>query len=223
MKKIILQYINNLPNRIAAVLFTVVLFIFTSACSHEKNEVVGSFSSENDIPTMQTWDVNMIHSDSGVPRLRMKTKEWLMYDKASEPYWLFPKGLYAEKLDSVFQAEAYIQCDTALRYTNKDLWVFSGNVEIKNLTGRRLFTQKLYWDRIKKKMYSDVYTHMELEDGAFVDGKNGFESDERMNNFVGKQIVDGDAGDSFLQKMTKSDSVSVVPVDSLRTDSVKSR
>lgn len=221
MKNIAFQYIENIPTRIAVVLFISVIII--SSCSGEKKEVVDAFSDETEVPTIKTVDVNSLYSDSGVPRYRMIAKEWLMYEKSREPYWLFPQGLYVEKFDSLLMPEAYVQCDTARFYKNKDLWELTGNVEVKNLNGRRLFTQKLFWDRIKKKIYSAVDVLVEDEDGTFMESGKGFDSDERMENFIFREMIDGDAGYISFQKKVASDSLSALQADSLRIDTVKTK
>ena len=213
------RYTENLSTYITAILFIVVIFV--SSCSGEKKEVVSAFSDETETPTIKTLDVNSLYSDTGVPRYRMIAKEWLMYEKSRDPYWLFPEGLYVEKFDSLLQAEAYVQCDTAWFYKNKDLWELAGNVEVKNLNGRRLFTQRLFWDRIKKKIYSEVDVLVEDEDGTFMESGKGFDSDERMENFIFREMIDGDAGYISFQKKVASDSLLAAQSDSLRVDSVE--
>ncbi len=221
MKDITFRYIENMPTRIAAILLVAVILV--SSCSGDKKEVVGAFSDETEVPTIKTLDVNSLYSDSGVPRYRMIAKEWLMYEKSRDPYWLFPQGLYVEKFDSLLKPEAYVQCDTACFYKNKDLWELTGNVEVKNLNGRRLFTQKLFWDRLKKKIYSAVEVLVEDEDGTFMESGKGFDSDERMENFIFREMIDGDAGYISFQKKVTADSLASLKMDSLRTDSVKTK
>ena len=94
-------------------------------------------------------------------------------------------------------------------------------LEVKNLNGRRLFTQRLFWDRIKKKIYSEVDVLVEDEDGTFMESGKGFDSDERMENFIFREMIDGDAGYISFQKKVASDSLSAVSSDSLLVDSVK--
>ena len=89
--------------------------VFTS-CKKEKKAIIDSFSDPKDVPSLSTFDVNTLISDSGVTRYRIQAKEWRVFDKADEPYWYFPQGIFVEKFDSGFNTESFILSDTAIFY-----------------------------------------------------------------------------------------------------------
>ena len=111
----------------------------------------------------------------------MNAKEWLVFGKAKEPYWYFPKGIYVEKFDTLFQSEASIQADTAYNYEKKSLWKLVGNVKIESLEGTRFETSLLYWDQKEEKIYSDKYIRIEEEDKVITG--IGFESNQDMSQY----------------------------------------
>ncbi len=84
----------------------VVFALLGAACSRSKNKMVSSFDDMSAVPTLRTLDVETLISDSGVIRYRIKSPEWLIYENAPEPYWLFPRKLYVEKFDSILGTEA---------------------------------------------------------------------------------------------------------------------
>ena len=86
----------------------VMLLLLTQACSGEHKEVVEVTFDPETTYTMKTTGVISLISDSGVTRYRANAKEWLVYGKAKEPYWYFPKGIYVEKFDSLFHAEGAV-------------------------------------------------------------------------------------------------------------------
>ena len=101
----------------------------------------------------------MLISDSGITRYRLVSKLWLIFDKAKEPYWFFPKGLYVEKYDTLFHTEGFIKADTAYNYSRKHLWKLVGNVKIVSLQGSKFETSLLYWDQREAKLYSDKFMY----------------------------------------------------------------
>lgn len=158
------------------------MLVLLISCGKSNNEVVEAFSDPADVPTLKSLDVTTLVSDSGITRYRITTKEWLMFEKAKEPYWYFPQGIYVEKFDSLFNTEAFIHGDTAIFYKNKQLWELNGNVKMENIQNERFETQQLFWDQRAKRIYSDKFIHIEKED-KIIEGY-GFESNEPMTKYT---------------------------------------
>ena len=160
----------------------VMLLFFMLACSGEPNEVVEVTFDPETTYTMKTTGVISLISDSGVTRYRANAKEWLVYGKAQEPYWYFPKGIYVEKFDSLFHTEASIEADTAYYYDKQGLFQFVGQVEVKSLQGERFETEELFWNQKEDKVYSDRFIRIEQED-KIITGV-GFESNQNMTRYT---------------------------------------
>lgn len=184
-------------------LVVVMLLLLSGSCSKETKEVVEVEFDPETTYLMRTTDVSTLISDSGITRYRAIAKEWLMYSKAKEPYWYFPEGIYLEKFDSLFQAEATVKADTAYFYEKKDLWKVIGNVEIKNMEGEFFETELLYWDRKEGKMYSDQFIRIEQKDQVITG--IGFESNQDMSKWT-------------IFNSTGIFPVSETPADSVQTD-----
>ena len=187
----------------------VMLLLCNTSCQREKKEVVDvSFDPETTY-TLRTTEVSTLISDSGITRYRLNAKEWLVFGKAKEPYWYFPEGIYVEKFDTLFQAEASIQADTAYNYEKKSLWKLIGNVKIESLEGTRFETSLLYWDQKEEKIYSDKYIRIE-EDDKIITGI-GFESNQDMSQY---KIFDSQG--VFPMSESANDTISkAVSVDSI--------
>lgn len=69
--------------------------------------MVKAFSDPHKVPSLSSFDVTTLISDSGITRYRIKAKEWLMFENAKEPYWLFPQGIYVEKFDENFPCRCF--------------------------------------------------------------------------------------------------------------------
>lgn len=166
----------------AAPWVAVMLLFLTLACSGEHKEVVEVTFDPETTYTMKTTGVISLISDSGVTRYRANAKEWLVYGKAQEPYWYFPKGIYVEKFDSLFQTEESIVADTAYYYDKQGLFQFVGQVEVKSLQGERFETEELFWNQKEDKVYSDRFIRIEQED-KIITGV-GFESNQNMTRYT---------------------------------------
>ncbi|MDR0758318.1 MAG: LPS export ABC transporter periplasmic protein LptC [Tannerella sp.] len=156
------------------------LFFFTS-CSHDKKEFVDIVFDPETNYTMKATDIFTLVSDSGVVKYRAEAQEWLIFDKAKEPYWYFPQKVHVEKLDTLFRVEAGFDADTAYYYSKKKLWKFIGNVDARNTAGERFETSLLYWDQNTEKVYSDQFIRVTKDD--IVNTGIGFESNRTLTNY----------------------------------------
>lgn len=159
----------------------VMLLLLTASCGKEKKEVIDVIFDSETTFTMQAKDVSSLISDSGITRYRMNAKEWLIFGKAEEPYWFFPKGVYVEKFDTLFNTEASIKADTAYFWEKLDLWKLVSNVEIENLEGERFETSLLFWSEKEERIWSDQFIRIERE-GKVITGI-GFESNQTMTDY----------------------------------------
>lgn len=199
-------------------------FLLIISCSKPVNEVVDSFKDKREVPTMTTLDVVSLVSDSGITKCKFDTKEWIMYEKAQEPYWLFPKKFYLEQFDSLYNTVASVRGDTAYFYKNKKLWKVIGNVEVINKDNVTFTTDLLYWDQISKKIYSDKFVKIVRDD--FVATGQGFESDETMSNYKftnSTAEIPWQAQPQNLNDSLNSDSLAIEVAinDSLRREDIK--
>ncbi|MGL4292457.1 MAG: LPS export ABC transporter periplasmic protein LptC [Bacteroidales bacterium] len=194
-------------------LFVFVGMLVLPACSKPKNEIVESFSDKLEMPSLHSEDVSTLISDSGVTKYRITTAQWDMFEKGQEPKWYFPKGIFVEKFDSLYQTEASIKGDTAYFYKNKKLWHLINNVEIFNQAGDRFETDELFWDQRKQQIYSDKFIHIERAD-VIIEGY-GFESNESMTKYT----IRTPSGIFPVQSVRPA--ADSLKTDSLKTDSIK--
>ncbi|MCD7938566.1 MAG: LPS export ABC transporter periplasmic protein LptC [Tannerellaceae bacterium] len=197
---------------IATVFAVVMLLLFSIACAGDKKDIVEVTYDPETTYTMKTTDVYELISDSGVVRARILAEEWYIYGKAEEPYWYFPEGFYAEKFDTLFQAEGFVKSDTAYHWTKKALWKLVGNVEIFNLNGDSIETSLMFWDQNEHLFYSDKFVRIVRQDGTIITGI-GFETTEEMSNYIIYQ-----AAGEFPMNESEPDSTAR---DSMGTENVR--
>ena len=164
----------------AIVLLTVVMPLsFLVSCLKDNKDMVEVVYDPQTSYTLKETNVKGVVSDSGRIRFKYEAPTWLVFGKASEPYWFFPDGVYAERFDSTLQVEASIKADTAYNYERKKIWELKGNVDISNLKGERFQTSQLFWDQNKEEFYSDSF--IRITNGESVNTGIGFRSNQDIS------------------------------------------
>ena len=172
---------TSINKNITAAFFAAVMFILFSACSGKNKNFAKAISEKDSLPSMQSYGVTTLISDSGITRYRIETEEWSIYDKKNPPYWAFEKGVYLEKFDTLLNIDASIKADTAYYYEKKKLWELRGNVKILSLQGDKFETQQLFWDEKNKKIYSEKYIRIEQTDKEI--RGYGFEANQSLTEY----------------------------------------
>jgi len=199
------QHHISLSGRIATTFSVVVMLLFFISCKDRNENLVAFDYDPEAVPTMITDTVTTLISDSGITRYRLVTDVWKVFDKAKEPYWYFPEGIYLERFTPDFNIEATIEADTAWYYSGKDLWRLKKNVHVENMKGERFDSEELFWDQKEERVYSDKYIEIK-RDVTEIKGY-GFESNQAMTEYRIFRPHDG--------KLPFSDEV---PSDSLQSD-----
>ena len=201
--------INSLRGAAIVLLAIVMPLSFLVSCGREKKDLVEVVFDRETTYTIKEKNVESLISDSGLTRTKVIAETWLIFGKASEPYWLFPDGAYLERFDSLFNVEASVKADTVYYYERRKLWELNGNVDISNFKGERFRTQQMFVDESKEIFYSDSFIHI-----TRVDGENfgiGFTSNKDMTDY---KIFKASA--NFLVDIQQRSSDDTIPQDSIQ-------
>ena len=203
-------------NSITIVLLAVVMLFLYAACTNSDKDLVDIKYDPETMPSMITYIVITLISDSGITRYKLVTDNWQLFDKAKDPYWYFPKGIYLERFDSLFRVEATILADSAWNYTDRRLWRLKGHVDIRNMEGEMFLSDELFWDQKEEKVYSDKY--IEIKQGETELKGYGFESNQEMTDYRIFRPHDGripfrEESESF--EPSKSDSLTTIASDTI--------
>lgn len=152
------------------------------SCGEEKHSYVPNAISGEATPTMLTVNVNTFISDSGYTRYHITSPTWGMYEDAAEPFWKFPDGLDMEQYDRDLNPTSNIRCDSALYLSQKRIWRLDGNVVMVNTAGDSFLTQQVYWNQVRREVYSDSFIHIVRSD-RIIEGY-GFNSNEQMTSYT---------------------------------------
>lgn len=188
--------------------------LFLSACG--KKEPEPTIRDPETTPTQVSHNHRIINSVDGYRQYRMEAPLLERYELAQEPFMEFREGIKIETFDSLLRVESDLVADYARLNEVTDLWVARGNVVAHNYTGekggRTLYTERLYWDQKKKKIYSD--TTAKVIDGGSVHVGSNFEADESFetwsfHNTTGKIEVEA----SVLRDTTGAQQPTATAID----------
>lgn len=163
---------------------------FFSCESNASTEIKYKYDKET-MPTVSTHNDTMYISDSGRIRFKVMAETMLIYDQASEPYYLFPDKAYMEQYDSLMNIITTVKADSVWHFERKKLWKLKGNVDIVNSEGATFNSEELFWDQTKDKIYSDVYVVIN-EPYKAVMKAYGFESNQNMTEYTYHRATNAD-------------------------------
>ncbi|MCM1452461.1 MAG: LPS export ABC transporter periplasmic protein LptC [Clostridium sp.] len=153
-----------------------------ASCGEEKHSYVPNAISGELTPTMLTVNVNTFISDSGYTRYHITAPQWGMYEDAAEPFWKFPDGIFLEQYDRDLNPTSSIRSDSARYLSQKRIWRLDGNVVMVNTAGDSFLTQQVYWNQVRREVYSDSFIHIVRSDRV-IEGY-GFTSNEQMTSYT---------------------------------------
>ena len=165
-----------------AVIMAAIGMFCISACSDNEQNTGVEVGFRDSLPILKSVGVSTLISDSGVIRYKMISEDWYIYDKTDPTYWSFEKGMFIEKFNESHHVDAFISCDTAYYYDQKQLWELRGRVLVRNLKGETFKTSLLFWDQYEHRIYSSEYMEIDGETNK-LSGYN-FSSNEQMTDYV---------------------------------------
>jgi len=122
------------------------------ACQKEESALL---KGEYDGPWLTALNVETLWSDSAVVRVKMKAPKQLE-SKAGDRE--FPEGLYLEFYETGGNISSVLTADTGYFDNDANLWRAVGNVVIQgNDPPRWLYTDELFWDPSKERVYNQVF------------------------------------------------------------------
>lgn len=170
--------------RISMVAMTIVVATVVFSCKEKippANDIIDSPSN----PTQVIENMVVQQSEKGIMRMRMSAAVMERYERAKDPYDIFPSGINVKIFTPEGMLETEMTAKVAKHFTmgNKEKWEAYGNVVVKNyIKGETMETDTLFWDRANQKIYTHCLVRLQAPD-MFMQGM-GMESDEMARNAV---------------------------------------
>lgn len=174
------EHIKHKKIDVAIVIFTIVTSIFISCDKHKNNKIIAT--DRKNLPQVTADSITTIISDSGIIRYRIFAYKWDIYDRKDTPYWDFPYGIRFERFASNLIVDAEVECDKAIYYNQLELWKLNDNIKAVNLQGEQFYTNELFWDQKKEKVYCDSAIKI-IQSDRIIEGF-GFESNQTFTKYT---------------------------------------
>ncbi len=146
-------------------------------------------------PVQSLTDMFTVQTKNGKVEMRIEAPLMETYESDTAKVDLFPKGLSVYTYNEDGLLESLVFSDKASHKTDKtrrseDIWSAFGNVMIHNVIKRETMeTDTIYWDQMKKEIWTDCYVKMYSPDG-FLQGY-GMRSDDHARNAILHKTFNG--------------------------------
>lgn len=161
--------------------------IMLLACKNDITKV-NTFTGQEKLPVMSGENLVMIYSDSARIRYKVMAPVYLKISEQDKKYDEFPKGIHVISYDVNGNMLASVQAKYAKKLEDEMLWEGRNEVVVMNADGKKLETELLWWDMKKEFIWTDRYVRL-TADGQIIEGNNGFESDQNLENPIFKNIT----------------------------------
>ncbi|MCW3077967.1 MAG: hypothetical protein JWO32_2576 [Bacteroidetes bacterium] len=132
--------------------------------------------------------VTLLYTDSAKLKIVLKANRMLMYDRnVSEPFTVMPKGFFVTMFDEEEKTSATLKGKFGVRYDLSKRMEARYNVEVINTKGEKLETERLVWDEVTKRIYTDAFVKI-TTNKEIIMGK-GLESNQDFSKYEMKEIT----------------------------------
>ena len=132
--------------------------------------------------------VTLLYSDSTQLKVVLKANRMLIFNKnVSEPYTLLPKGLFVTFFDDQEKVSATLKANYGIRYEIKKQMEAKYAVELINKDGTKLETEKLIWNEVTQRIYTDAF--VKITNRKEIIMGTGMESNQDFTKYEIKHVT----------------------------------
>lgn len=132
--------------------------------------------------------VTLLYTDSAKLKIVLKANRMLMYDRnVSEPFTVMPKGFFVTMFDEEEKTSATLKGKFGVRYDLSKRMEARYEVEVINIKGEKLETERLVWDEVTKRIYTDAFVKITTNKEVIM-GK-GLESNQDFSKYQMKEVT----------------------------------
>ena len=132
--------------------------------------------------------VTLLYSDSTQLKVVLKANRMLIFNKnVTEPYTLLPKGLFVTFFDDQEKVSATLKANYGIRYDIKTQMEVKYAVELINKDGTKLETEKLIWNEVTQRIYTDAF--VKITNRKEIIMGTGMESNQDFTKYEIKHVT----------------------------------
>lgn len=172
--------------------------IFFSLMSCDEDLTKINKNRDNNFPSQVINNANIVQRDSGMIKLRATAPLIEKYEYIDSPYIVARKGInilfYDKKKPNV---PGKISAKYAKFNEKKKFYEAKGNVRIISNENQMFAMQSIYWDQVKKVIYTKDTVYVTDKDGSTLVGANGMTAKDDFSEYT----FYNNSGDISAQKI----------------------
>jgi len=145
-------------------------------------ETVKAISNFENKPTETLENFKMTYSEGGFYKMEVSAPIVQRYSMRNPVVSEFRQGINVVTYNQAGQKIASITSKYAIYHEDQKLWEARGNVVGKNNKGETLYTEKLYWNQVTRRVSTNVFVRVVKPDGNSSTGE-GIDADEKFQNY----------------------------------------
>ncbi|MET3730824.1 LPS export ABC transporter periplasmic protein LptC [Moheibacter stercoris] len=159
-----------------------IAFVFLWTCT--KTEDVDLSKRKQDFPSRTLTNAHVIFKDSGFIKIDLRSpliEEFAMIDS---PYTLFKKGLEMNFFNKTIDSPGYLRADWAMMNEMRGWYEGRGNVVVISEKGDTLKTEKLFWNKTKRLVFTQDTVFIISKSGDSLQANNGLEAKDDLTEYT---------------------------------------
>ncbi len=130
-------------------------------------------------PLSEAEDVTMYYTEKEVVKVTLQAKKIFEFQNGDQE---FPEGIYIEFFDEFGKKTSTLKANSAYFFKEENKWRGRGAVEVINIEKQdQLNTEELFWKRDTKKIFTDKFVTIRLENDVIYG--TGLEADQDLSNY----------------------------------------
>lgn len=158
------------------------LGIFVWNCTQP--ETVDLSQKKKDFPSRSLSNAHVIFKDSGFIKIDLRSPLIEEYAMTDSPYTEFPKGLEMDFYNKSIDSPGYLRANWALMNELKGWYEGRGDVLVISEKGDTLKTQKLFWNKNKRLVYTQDTVYLISKTGDSLQANNGLEAKDDLTEYT---------------------------------------
>jgi len=138
-----------------------------------------------DGPIIENKDVFTLYSDSAKLMIRMKAPVQQEFKNGDG---VFPKGFFVEFFQQQGKVTSTMRANFGRQEKGREIYFAKDDVQVNNLLkGEKLETEELYWDRRRRKIYTDKFVKITTPNRVITG--QGLRADQNFENYTIQKIT----------------------------------
>ena len=166
-----------------AAVFGCAIFFVLNSCDEDLTKI--DKNNNTNFPSQIINNANIVQRDSGVVKLRATARLIEKYEFIDSPYIVAKKGInilfYDKKKPKV---PGKINAKYAKFNEKKKFYEAKGNVKIITSENQMFAMQSVYWDQIKRTIYTSDTVYVTDKDGSTLVGANGMKAKDDFSEYT---------------------------------------